>query len=128
MIKGNKRFNKKRVLILVIIFVIILPVLYWLTALTKCEVLTLIHGKEFSEIYRENTMIGDIDYLKVLEYSDTTASVYYVTKNKGSANIIKFSGKNGEWNYDSWETVWSNMGSASDVVWPYWWHFIYGGF
>ena len=32
--------------------------------------------------------------------------------------------------YDSWEkTVWSAVGgSASGVVWPYWWHFIYGGF
>ena len=101
----------------------------WGASLLKCEILTSIHGHEFEEIYRENTMIGDIEYLKILDYSETSARVYYVTADYGSGNILVFSKVNSEWTYSSWETtVWSSMGSASDVIWPYWWHFIFGGF
>ena len=100
----------------------------WLGALAKCEMLTYQHYDEFSEIYRENTMIGDIDYLKVLEYEDNYARVYVVSANKGSGDVLLFSKENNKWQYDAWErTVWSDEGSASEVIWPYWWHFVYGG-
>ena len=32
------------------------------------------------------------------------------------------------WEEISWSTIWSTTGSASEVIYPYWWHFIYGGF
>ena len=108
----------------IIIFLVI-----WLFSLAKCEVLTIMHGNEFSEIYKENTMIGEIDYLKVLNYSDNFARVYYVSEDRSSANILIFIRESDVWKYHAWETtVWSSSGSASDVIWPYWWHFIYGGF
>lgn len=90
--------------------------------------LTLMHGSEFENNYRENTMIGEIDYLKVLNYSDNFARVYYVSANRSSASILTFKKQDGNWSYEAWErVVWSSTGSASDVIWPYWWHFIYGG-
>ena len=101
----------------------------WTWALLKCEALTILYGNEFSEIYRENTMMGDIDYPKVLDYSSGYARVYYISANRGAGNILLFFKENNEWRYEAWErTVWSDSGSASEVIWPYWWHFIYGGF
>ena len=40
---------------------------------------------------------------------------------------IYFSANNGVWQEISWKTIWSTSGSASEVIYPYWWHFIYGG-
>lgn len=112
----------------IIILIILCPIIIWLLSLIKCEVLTLLYGQEFESIYRENTMMGEIDYLKVLEYSDVEARVYYVSAHKSGGDILKFSKNEEQWCYDSWEkTVWSSTGSASDVIWPYWWHFLYGG-
>lgn len=119
----------KHILRIIITVSIILPIILWLFALLRCEVLTLLHGDEFETVYKENTMIGEIDYLKVLDYSDTSARVYYVSANKSGADVLIFKKQNGIWYYEAWEqTVWSSTGSASEVIWPYWWHFIYGGF
>ena len=113
---------KKRIAVILII-VLISPILYWGISLAKCEFLTGMYGKYFTENYRENTMIGEIDYLKVLDYSDSLARVYYVTENNGSGEILVFSKENDVWVYKEWEkTVWATMGSADDIMWPYWWH------
>ena len=64
-----------------------------------------------------------------MNYSDEYAEVYYVSKHRAGGNIVSFIKENNEWKFNKWEqTVWSSTGSASDVIWPYWWHFIYGGF
>lgn len=111
-----------------IILLVLIPLMIWGGALLKCEVLTFRFGEDFKTIYKENTMLGDIDYFKVLEYSDETARVYYVSKNKSGGDILIFEKRNGNWTFSGqWETIWSDTGSASNVVWPYWWHFIYGG-
>ena len=127
----TKKIVRWIVLSLLIIFLVI-----WLFSLAKCEVLTILHGKEFNEIYKENTMIGEIDYLKILDYHDNFVgffykyqNIYYVSKERSNANILIFIKESDVWKYHAWETtVWSSSGSASDVIWPYWWHFIYGGF
>ncbi len=72
-------------------------------------------------------MIGDIDYLRVLDYSDEFARVYYVSKNKAVGDVVAFEKKDDDWLYSRWDTIWSDTGSASSVIWPYWWHFLYGG-
>jgi len=119
--------NKKKLtfrLIPVICFLLI-----WGFSLARCEILTLLHGEEFADAYKENTMLGEQEYWKILDYSETHARVYYVSKNYQDADILSFKQENGKWKYDKWEdTVWSKSGSASEVIWPYWWHFIYGGF
>ena len=109
-------------------FAAICLLIVWGISLGKCEIITLMHGEEFSEAYKENTMMGEQKYLKVLEYSDSQARVYYVGKDNSTGNILRFVKKENKWKYDKWERcVWSKSGSASEVIWPYWWHFIYGG-
>ncbi|MDD6736095.1 MAG: hypothetical protein PUE13_07280 [Clostridiales bacterium] len=118
-----------KVIIKILGFIVLCFLLVWGVSLGKCEILTAIHGDEFSELYKSNTMLGEQEYLKVLEYSDSSARVYYVGKDNSMANIICFVKREGQWEYDKWERcVWSKTGSASEVAWPYWWHFIYGGF
>ena len=106
----------------------------WVGSLIKCEVLTYLHYDEFKDAYKQNTMLGDMEYFRVLDYSPyrtfDLAQVYYVSKGKTAGNVLTF-----KLNYDtnlweeiSWSTIWSTSGSASEVIYPYWWHFIYGGF
>ena len=113
---------------IILLIPLICFLLIWGFPLARCEILTLTHGQEFAELYKENTMLGEQEYWKVLNYSETHARVYYVATNHLGANILSFVKKNDQWKYDKWEgTVWSKGGSASEVIWPYWWHFIYGG-
>lgn len=111
-----------------VILLALIPIMIWGAALFRCEFLTFKYGGEFKTIYKENTMMGNIDYLKVLDYSDDMARVYYVSENKSGGDVLIFEKTNGQWVYNGqWKTIWSDTGSASNVVWPYWWHFIYGG-
>lgn len=103
-------------------------------SLIKCEVLTHKHYDEFKEAYKQNTMLGDMEYFKVLSYSPYRtydfAQVYYVSKGKVAGDVLTFqySYDTDLWEVISWSTIWSTTGSASEVIYPYWWHFIYGGF
>lgn len=123
--------SKMKFLLIGIIAGIILCILFsWISALVKCEMLTCEHYDEFKDAHKENTMLGDMEYFKVLEYDEYNISqVYYVSKNYTGANILTFvyDSETSSWKEISWNTVWSKSGSASDVVYPYWWHFIYGG-
>lgn len=92
----------------------------WLAAFLKCEILTHQYGGEFAETYRENTMLCEPEYWKVLEYNEDFARVYYVGEGRCYGNILRFKKVNGTWKYDLWEaTVWSKTGSADGYVWPY---------
>lgn len=100
--------------------VIIVVLFIWVISILKCEILTWQYGSQFETAYRENTMMGDVDYLKVLEYSESSARVYYVSKNRSGGDVLIFSKQNGLWKYDKWEqTVWSKTGSADGFIWPY---------
>lgn len=109
---------KKKMRIIAIILVA--PVcLFWLFSLARCEILTWLHGDEFATAYQENSMINP-GYWKVLDYTDTYARVYFVTKYRLSGNILTFRKLDDTWVYDTWEeTVWSKTGSADGFVWPY---------
>jgi len=100
----------------------------WGTSLIKCDYLTWKYYSDFEYAYSSNTMLGDMEYFKVLECSDNSAKVYYVSKNMSGADVLTFAKINGKWTETRWNTIWSTTGSASEVIWPYWWHFIYGGF
>ena len=117
---------KKRVM-LIIVVVIMIPIAFWASALIKCEILTKAHYDDFKQAYKQNTMLGEIEYFKVLSCNENTAKVYYVSKGMTEGSVLTFKNNNGVWQKTSWETIWSASGSASDVIYPYWWHFIYGG-
>lgn len=117
-----------------ILGIVISLICVWIGSLIKCEVLTHKHYDEFKDAYKQNTMLGDMEYFKVLSYSPYStydvAQVYYVSKGNTAGDVLTF-----KYNYDtdlweeiSWSTIWSTNGSASEVIYPYWWHFIYGGF
>ena len=81
-----KNIIKNILLLPITVFLIV-----WGASLLKCSVLTIMHGKEFETAYTENTMIGGIDYLRILEYSENFAKVYYVSKNRSGGNVLNHS-------------------------------------
>ena len=99
---------------------VFLIVFYWGGSILKCEVLTLLHGDEFSIAYKDMTMLGEMDDWKVLQYSDPYARVYFVSKDRAGGDILSFT-KSGDadWKYVSCDTVWSKTGSAEGYMWPY---------
>ena len=100
-------------------------VIIYISSLVKCEVLTHQHYDEFKNAYKQNTMIGDIETFKVLEYSPhKTAKVYYISENKAMGNVITFT-YDDSWKIASWDTVWSKSGNADKTVYPYLWHWVY---
>lgn len=109
----------------IILFPILCFLIIWGISLARCEILTQMYGNEFAESYKENTMLGDMEYWKVLDYSQTHARVYYVGLNHSVADILTFVKENGKWKQDGWDTVWATSGSADNTIWPYWWHFFY---
>jgi hypothetical protein len=84
----------------------------------KYEILTELHGKEFVDGYKSTNMLTGIEDLKVLEYSNNNAKVYYFSENKGGA-VVDFVNDGDDWKYKSWYVVWSVTGSADGFIWPY---------
>lgn len=112
-----------------VLVILALCIACWCAGLIRCEVLTYLHYDEFKEAYKQNTMLPDtMASFKVLDYSDVSARVYYLGEGHSGGDILEFELHNGIWQESHWKTVWSSSGSASGIVWPYWWHFIYGGF
>jgi hypothetical protein len=108
--------KKFRVVIIgVVICILIILVVPYL----RVEVLTWKHGTEFETLYKSSNILDDIDYFKVMNYSDTSARVYYVAKNRARADLFTFVQKDGQWVLDKWKTIWSKTGSADDFIWPY---------
>lgn len=107
---------------------IICLICVWVGSLINCELLTYKHYDEFKDAYKQNTMLGDMEYFKVLNYSSyDIAQVYYVSKGYAMGNVLyfKYDFDNDTWKEISWGTGWSASGNADNVIYPYWWHFIY---
>lgn len=108
---------KKRKVTLVVITGCILIIL--IVPYIRVEILTKQHGLEFETLYELTHMIDGIDYFKVMDYSDTSARVYYVGTNRSTGNFLRFVRKDGQWVLIGWDTIWSKSGSADDFIWPY---------
>lgn len=115
----------KRIPIYLIATVITVFLIVWGAALVQCEFLTDKYYEIFDGAYQSNTMIGPVEYYKVLKCDGKTAEVYYISSACG--NVLEFENKDGNWTETSWKTVWSKNGSASGTVWPYWWQFFITG-
>lgn len=113
--KKLRKNIKNVVLLLLVIFLCI-----WLGAVAKCEYLTIRYGDQFQDAYRKYTMLSRPDYMKILEYGDDRAVVYYVKRGAGGDTLIfERDDEQSDWEFISWITVWSRSGSADDFVWPY---------
>ena len=110
--------RKQKIFLIIFIIIVTCFLLFWIGSILRCEVLTSQHKEEFATLYKLTNMIGSVDYLKVMDYSDSKARVYYVTK-KDSGNLITFVKQKGQWKLKKWATIWSHYGSADGFVWPY---------
>ena len=99
-------------------------VLFWGVCVAKCEWLTHRYGSEFAEGYTQTHMIDGIESFKVLKCTPHYAEVYYITAEWANANVVEFQKVDDGWEMDSWRTVWSASGSASNVIWPYFWDYL----
>lgn len=118
----------KRYLKWTLICFLALAIIVQSIALIRCEILTRQYDSDFQQAWKANTMLGEMEYFKVLECDGVEAKVYYVSTGMEMANVLSFQKNHGKWEEVGWETIWSKSGSASEIIWPYWWHFIYGGF
>ncbi|MBE7021178.1 MAG: hypothetical protein E7411_07080 [Ruminococcaceae bacterium] len=109
----------KKIIKIFILFVLILFIAFWGLSILKCEILTYLYGEQFAQMYREYTMIDDIDYFKVLNYSKDSARVYYVGLERSSGSVLRFCKENGNWRNRGWNVIWSTSGSADGFMWPY---------
>ena len=89
----------------------------WGISLIRCEILTHVHADEFMDGWEQIEMLSEPKRVKVLQYSEQRASVYYVDEEGGT--VLAFDKKDGCWILSRWEACWSKMGSADDIIWPY---------
>ena len=96
---------------------VLLPVAFYCVSLCRCELLTAAHGHEFEGLDASAHMLEPSDRWKVLDYSGTEASVYYVGPGRIYGNVLRFSSSSGTgpWELTGWNTVWSRNGSADEI-------------
>ncbi len=114
---------KKLLCIALAVFLVV-----WIGSLARCEMLTEEYHDDFESGHLQTGFHDELEYFKVLSCDGETAEVYYVAKDHANGSVLDFELREGEWAMKEWRCIWSDHGSASDVIWPYWWHFIYGGF
>ena len=84
----------------------------------KAEVLTYLYGKEFKGLEQQTKMMDSASYHKVVEYSESQATVFYVLSGKGGC-VITFRKEENDWRIVTWKMIWSHYGSADEFYWPY---------
>jgi hypothetical protein len=115
----------KKYICIVIIFIVGSSTLFWVGNFVKCEMLTNMHGDEFEYGYLEVGMLDTPEYIKVLDYTEKQAKIYYVNENTGQ--VLQFVKHDKKWKYDSWlEYGWSKQGNEDGIIWPYIWVSAYG--
>ena len=112
-----------------ILFVILLALLLaWVACLVCCEWFTFLYGDQLMQIQNRPILIGEPEYIKVLQIRKNSAKVYFVEENMAGGHVLYLTKDNGIWTVTEWNSVWSGTGgSASSVQFPYIWHFVYGG-
>lgn len=108
--------NKKVALILflsILIYVVLFPYM-------KVEILTIQHMEEFNNLYKVNSILNEIEYMKIMNYSKQSAEVYYVAKDKKAGLLYKFIKEDDDaWRLTQWDAIWSKSGSADNFIWSY---------
>lgn len=113
----------KRKIVIVLIILLLIILLLTLPIL-QIEYTTYKHFNEFSEYMSGNDSPICAQKMKVIDYSDGNAKVYFYTP-YDSGDILYFTKSNSDWSISSWESYWSVSGNADRIVWPYWWHLAY---
>ena len=63
-------------ILIIIIVAIMIPVAFWGISLIKCEMLTHKYYNDFAQAYKQNTMLGEMEYFRVLSCDENIAEVY----------------------------------------------------
>ena len=109
----------KKFLTILIIGILIGSSMIWLIPYVRNEILTLRFGDEFTGFLSSDVQY-DIQYFKVLDYSEDSARIYCVTySSTGEVLHLSKIGKTWELQKNGWETIWSDTGSADGFIWPY---------
>ena len=103
-----------------VLVILVALLLIWMVDLVKCEYLSFRYSEQFESLYLEYTMFRTPKYIKVIDYTDTEATVYYISPKFGG-NLVYYKRKDvkSAWEFANWKTVWSSSGSADGIVWPY---------
>ena len=109
---------KKSTKILIISAAILIIALIVFYPYIKAEYLTVKYGDEFNGLEQQTKMMDPASYHKVIEYSKSHATVFYVLSGKGGC-VIVFEKENNNWEIVTWEMIWSHYGSADEFYWPY---------
>lgn len=110
---------KSKKIIFIVLTIVVFLIIWIFSPYIKAEILTYKYGEMFEEEYMQTNMIDEIEYYKVVDYSDTMAKVLYVEKNHITGNLIVFTKDNNNWKLLLWKAVWSTTGSADEFMWPY---------
>jgi len=131
---------KRKSAFIVIVLIALLVGAFIAVPRIQVNALTSQHAAEFEDRYKDIGYYEDIEYFKVIKYKgegidlyvsspgmreklqamgDDEAAVLYVDRNSASASILIFKeNPSGDWEMDTWFTVWSKSGSADEFTWP----------
>ena len=138
-VQKMKKIKNKLPVVLAIVIIAFLIYLFMPYFMVKN--LTRKYEAEFLDLYSENGFYNNIEYLKVFQYRDEKADIYYlgnnrlkkelddlgsdyavilyVEENHSSAALFIFYDENGQWKLSSWNLIWSISGTADGIMWPY---------
>ncbi len=111
--------KKKIILIAIGVIVTVLQIRFIVIPYAKVEILTAQHGAEFPNVAEDVGMIGDVLYIKVMEYDDEKAEVYAVATGRDVTVLCYYENINDKWQLERWECIWSSTGSADSLIWPF---------
>ncbi len=109
---------KKSTKILIISAAILIIALIVFYPYIKAEYLTAKYGDEFNGLEQQTRMMDPASYHKVIEYSKSHATVFYVWSESGGC-VMLFEQEDNNWEISTWEVIWSRYGSADEFYWPY---------
>lgn len=110
----------KKLMKKIIVFCLLSLLVVWLFSIAMCEIHTKFHKDEFENIVSDDVQLGDT--LKVIDYSDDYAKVYYTGSR---SDLLTFSKQGNEWMVRTHKVVKYGEDKLSRVfVWPYFWDYI----
>ena len=111
----DKIFKAKNKVIIALILSVLFLFLY--IPYLKVEVNTLIYHDEFQNSYKLTNMFDNPKFFKVFYVKSGRAKILY--GNDHEEIVVFMKEKNNKWTYDCWDSVWSDMGSASEYTYPF---------
>ena len=110
--------KKKNIWILIACCIVLIHLLVF-SPYIKAEILTNKYGHEFLGLELQTNLLDDADYLKVVDYDDQSARVFYVASGAWGCWLTFCKDRNGDWRLENWDCIWSTTGSADGFMWPY---------